>query len=156
MKVILSLCLLWSLVCLAATNDSVSLYCVLNAHEKFFLSYCAREPCIVSNSRGRIGSVALFSEFHCLSNEFASLLTLYTTYSLTFIPFAAVWSRRQQNFPWFAIVRFVSRKQWNKGLIVYSKTKGPVVLVLFRFLFIRYRFCVGSAFITDDSDITYS
>ena len=67
MKVILSIFLLWSLVCLVDTNDSVSLYWFLNAHEKFFYPI-VQENHIVSNSRDRIGSVALFSEFHCLSN----------------------------------------------------------------------------------------
>ena len=78
MKILLSLCLLWSLVCLAVTIDAVSLYLFPNAHEKFS-SHCTTEPllkdCIYHTCSfawsEKFGSVALLSEFHCRRNEFA-------------------------------------------------------------------------------------
>lgn len=120
MKILLSLCLLWSLVCLAVTIDAVSLYLFPNAHEKFS-SHCATEPllkdcihhtCSFAWSQ-KFGSVALLSEFHCRRNEFAFTHFLHYN-SLSFIPSAALLNWRHDNFPWFVLCP------------IYSKTKAQL------------------------------
>ena len=120
MKILLSLCLLWSLVCLAVTIDAVSLYLFPNAHEKFS-SHCATEPLlkvasiiqVVSRDRKNLEALRCFQNFTVdVTNSL--LLTLYTTYSLTFIPFAALLNWRHDNFPWFVLCP------------TYSKTKAQL------------------------------
>ena len=68
---------------------------------------------VVSRDRKNLEALRCFQNFTVDVTNLL-LLTLYTTYSLTFIPFAALLNWRHDNFPWFVLCP------------IYSKTKAQL------------------------------